>query len=230
MLRAGLTTIIPLISRRLKAPAGIATSVPTNSDGTYKGSYTVGEGWGTNVNSDFLIGASKKFNKFTVDASFGGNTFRAKSHNFNETATNLTVRDFYSIANGVTKTPTYGFSQTRVNSLYGLAEFGYNSMLYLNFTGRTDWFSVLNPTYNSKFYPSVSGSFVFSELLKDQKWLTYGKLRGSWAQVGSSNGVNAYDGLLTYSLGTNQFNGQTTASIAGGGAAPNLLLAAVYGY
>lgn len=210
-----------------KIPGGIATSIPTNSDGTYKGSYNVGESWGTNVNADFLVGASKKFNKFSVDASFGGNTFRVKNHNFSENASNLTVRDFFSIANGVTKTPTYGFSQTRTNSLYGLAEFGYNSMFYLNFTGRTDWFSVLNPKYNSKFYPSVSGSFVFSELLKDLKWLTYAKLRGSWAQVGSSNGVNAYDGLLTYSIGTNQFNGQTTASITlpnNVNLAPNLAL------
>ena len=82
---------------------------------------------------------------------------------------------------------------------------------------------VLNPLYNDKFYPSVSGSFVFSELLKDMTWMTFGKLRASWAQVGSSNGVNAYDGLLTYSIGTNQFNGQTTASISGSGA-PNPLL------
>jgi outer membrane receptor protein involved in Fe transport len=96
-------------------------------------------------------------------------------------------------------------------------------MFYLNFTGRNDWFSVLNPQNNSKFYPSVSGSFVFSELLKDQKWLSYGKLRGSWAQVGSSNGVSAYDGLLTYSIGANQFNGQTTASITSS-TAPNPLL------
>jgi TonB-linked SusC/RagA family outer membrane protein len=206
-----------------KSPSGIATSVPTNSDGTYKGSYNIGEGYGTNVNADFLVGASKRFNKFTVDASFGGNTFRVKNHNFNDAISNFTVRDFFSIANGVTKTPTYNFSQTRTNSLYGLAEFGYNSMFYLNFTGRTDWFSVLNPENNSKFYPSVSGSFVFSELLKDQKWLSYGKLRGSWAQVGSSNGVNAYDGLLTYNIGTNQFNGQTTASI-GTSSAPNPLL------
>jgi TonB-linked SusC/RagA family outer membrane protein len=197
-----------------KSPGGIGTSIPTNSDGTFKGSYNVGEGWGTNVNADFLVGVSKKINKFSVNASFGGNTFRVKNHTFNENASNLTVRDLFSISNGVTKAPTYGFSQLRVNSLYGLAEFGYNSMFYLNFTGRTDWFSVLNPKYNSKFYPSVSGSFVFSELLKDQKWLSYGKLRGSWAQVGSSNGVNAYDGLLTYSIGANQFNGQTLASIA----------------
>jgi len=204
-----------------KTPGGIGTSIATNSDGTYKGSYNVGDSWTTNVNADFLVGASKKFNKFTVDASVGGNTFRFKTHNFSENASNLTVRDFFSIANGVTKTPSYGFSQTRVNSMYGLAQFGYNSMFYLNFTGRTDWFSVLNPLNNSKFYPSVSGSFVFSELLKDQKWLSYGKLRASWAQVGSSNGVNAYDGTLTYSIGTNQFNGQTTASISSS-SAPNL--------
>jgi TonB-linked SusC/RagA family outer membrane protein len=197
-----------------KSPGGIATSIPTNSDGTYKGSYNVVEFWQTNVNADFLVGVSKKINKFSVDASLGGNTFRYKTHNFSETATNLTVRDLFSISNGVTKTPSYSFSQTRVNSLYGLAELGYNSMFYLNFTGRKDWFSVLNPKYNSKFYPSVSGSFVFSELLKGQKWLSYGKLRGSWAQVGSANGVGAYDGLLTYSIGTYQFNGQTTASIS----------------
>jgi TonB-linked SusC/RagA family outer membrane protein len=197
-----------------KTPGGIGTSVPTNSDGTYKGSYTLGESWGRNVNADFLVGVNKKFNKFSVNASVGGNTYRVINHSFTETASNFTVRDFFAISNGVTKTPSYSFSQTRVNSLYGLAELGYNSMFYLNFTGRKDWFSVLNPKYNSKFYPSVSGSFVFSELLKGQKWLSYGKLRGSWAQVGSANGVGAYDGLLTYSIGTYQFNGQTTASIS----------------
>ena len=203
-----------------KAPGGIATSVPTNSDGTYKGSYNIGEGQGININADFLVGVTKNINRISFDASFGGNTFRVEGHNSNMSATNLTVRDFFSIANGVTKTPTYGYSKTRTNSLYGLAEIGYNSMLYLNVTGRTDWFSVLNPENNSKFYPSVSGSFVFSELLKTMTWLSYGKLRGSWAQVGSSNGVNAYDGLLTYAIGTNQFNGQTTASI-GTSSAPN---------
>ena len=203
-----------------KSPGGIGTSIPTNSDGTYKGSYNVTTSKGTNINADFLVGGSKKFNKFSVDASFGGNTYRVKGDNYSINASNLTVRDFFSIANGVTKTPSYGFSQNRTNSLYGLAEFGYNSMFYLNFTGRTDWFSVLNPESNSKFYPSVSGSFIFSELLKGQKWLNYGKLRGSWAQVGSANGVNTYEGLLTYSIGTNQFNGQTTASIANG-TAPN---------
>ncbi len=204
--------------------SGIGTSIPYNTaDGTYKGSYSLGESKGTNVNADFLIGANKKFDKFSVNASFGGNTYRVNNHNFNDAMSNFTVQDFFSIGNAVTKTPSYGYSVTRTNSLYGLAEFSWNSMFYLNFTGRTDWFSVLNPLNNSKFYPSVSGSFVFSELLKDMKWLSFAKLRGSWAQVGSSNGVNAYDGLLTYGLSTYQFNGQTTGSIASG-SAPNPLL------
>jgi len=204
-----------------KVPSGIGTSQPMNtSDGTYKGRYEVSEGWGTDLNADFLIGGGKQFGKFGFDASIGGNTFRSVNHNFNEAVTNFIVRDFYSISNGTNKTPTYTFSQFRVNSLYALADFSYGSMLFLNLTARQDWFSVLNPANNSKFYPSISGSFLFSELLKGQSWLSYGKLRGSWAQVGSSNGVNVYEGNLTYTIGANQFNGQSTASITQTGA-PN---------
>lgn len=204
-----------------KVPSGIGTSQPINtSDGTYKGSYNVSEGWGTDLNADYLIGGSKQFGKIGVDVSIGGNTFRVINHDFNQRVTNFTVRDFYSISNGTNKTQSFGFSQFRVNSLYALADFSYGSMLFLNLTARQDWFSVLNPANNSKFYPSVSGSFVFSELLKSLPWLSYGKLRGSWAQVGSSNGVNVYEGNLTYSIGANQFNGQSTASITQTGA-PN---------
>jgi TonB-linked SusC/RagA family outer membrane protein len=204
-----------------KVPGGIATSQPLNtSDGTWKGSYGVSEGWGTDLNADYLVGGSKQFGKFSVDASFGGNTFRTVNHNFNQSVSNFIVRDFYSISNGTNKNQSFGYSQSRVNSLYGLAEFGYNSMIYINFTGRQDWFSVLNPLNNYKFYPSVSGSFIFSELLKNLPWLSYAKLRGSWAQVGSANGVGTYEGNLTYSIAQNKFNGQSTASISGG-TAPN---------
>ncbi len=206
-----------------KRPGGIGTSQPKESDGTWKGTYSVFEANESNVNADFLVGANKEFGKFSVDASFGGNTFRNEYKRFDITATHFTVRDLYSISNGVTKTQDFDYRQSRVNSLYGLAEFGYNSMFFLNFTGRQDWFSVLNPASNSKFYPSVSGSFLFSQLLTNQSWLSYGKLRGSWAQVGSANGVNIYEGNLTYNIANNQFNGQTLATIAGTGAPnPNL--------
>jgi len=196
----------------------------TNSDGTYRGSYNINQTTTTDINADFLFGGSKEFGKFSVDASFGGNTQRSEFRNLNQSATNFTVAGVYTIPNGTVKTQGMAYSKSRINSLYGWTEFGWNKMLYLNLTGRNDWFSVLNPENNNKFYPSVSGSFVFSQLLPNMKWLSYGKLRASWAQVGSIAGVNPYDGVLTYGINQNQFNGQTLASI-NGGTAPNPFLA-----
>lgn len=223
MPREDSTTIILSALPNPKYPGGIGTSQPMHTDGTWKGAYNVSENMGTNINSDFLIGANRDFGRLSVDASFGGNTFRIKNHNFYVNSSHFTVRDLYSIANGVDKSQGFGFSQSRVNSLYGMAELGWNSTFFLNFTGREDWFSVLNPNSNSKFYSSVSGSVLFSEFLEDLDWLDYGKLRGSWAQVGSANGVNTYEGYLKYGINADQFNGQTLASISGSGAPnPNL--------
>ena len=223
MLKAGSTMIVVIISQSGNTLNGSGAEVLTNNDGTYRGSYNLSQATTTDINADFLVGGSKEFKKFSVDASFGGNTLRSEFRNLNQTATNFSGPDLYSIPNGTVKTQAYGYSQSRINSLYGLAEFGYNGLIYLNFTGRNDWFSVLNPDYNSKFYPSVSGSFIFSELLKNVKWLSYGKLRASWAQVGSIAGVGPYEGLLTYTYNANPFNGQTLASVNGSNA-PNPLL------
>jgi TonB-linked SusC/RagA family outer membrane protein len=197
----------------------VATTTPTV---TYRGNYNVNQITTTDINADFLLGTSHQLGKFSVDASFGGNTQRTEFKQMVQSATNFTVPDLYSYRNGTVKGAGDGFNynRTRINSLYGLAEFGYNGLVYINLTGRNDWFSVLNPENNSKFYPSVSGSFVFSELLKNFTWLTFGKLRASWAQVGSVAGVGPYDGVLTYSLNANLFNGQTMASINGNNA-PN---------
>ena len=202
---------------------GTGAEVLTNSDGTYRGSFNLNQTTTTDINADFLVGASKEFGKFSVDASFGGNTLRTEFRNMNQSATNFSGPDLYSIPNGTVKNQSFGFSRSRVNSLYGLAEFGWNRMLYLNVTGRNDWFSVLNPENNSKFYPSVSGSFIFSEFFKNLNWLSYGKLRASWAEVGSVAGVNPYDGVLTYNYNQNPFNSQTLASVAGNNV-PNPLL------
>ena len=203
---------------------GTGAEVLTNNDGTYRGSFNINQTTTTDINADFLIGGGKEFGKFSVDASFGGNTLRGEFRNLNQSANNFSGPDLYSIPNGTVKNQGLGYSQSRINSLYGWAELGYNKLLYLNVTGRNDWFSVLNPEFNSKFYPSVSGSFVFSELLKNLAWLSYGKLRASWAEVGSIAGVNPYEGVLTYTYNQNLFNGQTLASVNGNNV-PNPVLA-----
>lgn len=208
---------------------GAGTTTPVNDDGTYKGNYNIRQVATTDLNADFLVGVNKEFGKFSVDASVGGNTLRSKWQSSDDRVTNFTVPNLYSLANGTIRTPTFGYSESRVNSLYGWTEFGYNGMFYLNLTGRQDWFSVLNPKNNTQFYPSVSGSFIFSELLPNLTWLSYGKLRASAAEASSVNGVGPYDGLLTYSIGNNQFNGQTLANVSGNLAPnPNITLFKTY--
>lgn len=194
---------------------GAGATTLLNGDNTYRGNYNLRQETTTDINADFLIGGNKDFGLFSVDANFGGNTWRTKWQRMDQASSNFVVPDLYSLANGTVRTQGYGFNRSRINSLYGWAEFGYNDMLFLNFTARNDWFSVLNPAMNSKFYPSVSGSFVFSELMKSQGWLSFGKLRASWAQVGSANGVNPYDGVLTYAINANQFSNQTLAGVSG---------------
>jgi hypothetical protein len=131
----------------------------------------------------------------------------------------FTVRDLYSFENGITKSdpdnPTrHDIYREQVNSVYGFAEFGYKNTVFVNFAARNDWFTVLNPNNNSYLYPSVSGSFVFSELLPTLTWLNYGKLRASYADVGSANGIGAFTGLLTYGILPNTFNGMSLGTIS----------------
>src|SRR5690606_41587374 len=57
----------------------------------------------------------------------------------------------------------------------------------VDFSARNDWSSTLSKNNNSFFYPSVSTSLVLSDALNWQSSaLSYAKIRGSWAQAGSS--------------------------------------------
>ncbi|BAV06770.1 TonB-linked outer membrane protein, SusC/RagA family [Filimonas lacunae] len=210
-------------------PTGTGSSTPLNSAGTgFNGTYSIAQGTARQMNSDFLIGANHAFKDFTVDLSAGGNIYTVLNRNSVLSVVDFIVRDLYSFENGLTKSDPdnltrHDYYREQVNSLYAFAELGYKNMLFLNITGRNDWFTVLNPKNNSYFYPSFSGSFVFSELTKNLPWLNYGKLRASYASVGSANGIGAFTGLLTYGILPNTFNGLSLGNIPGANS-PNPLL------
>jgi TonB-linked SusC/RagA family outer membrane protein len=85
---------------------------------------------------------------------------------------------------------TDGTTKKRLVGAYGEFGVSYKSIAYLTLTGRNDWSSTLPLANRSYFYPSVSGSLVFTELIPRNKILSFGKIRGSWAQVGKD--ANAY--------------------------------------
>jgi TonB-linked SusC/RagA family outer membrane protein len=201
-------------------PTGTRSSGPAPA-GQFNGYYGVNTSTQRNMNFDFLLAGGHKWGDFTFDGTVGGNTFLASGNGFSESANNFYIRDLYTIGNGVTAGSSYGISKSTVNSLYATADFGYKSFLFLNLTGRNDWFSVLNPEHNHYFYPSVSGSFVFSELFsKLPSWLDFGRIRGSYAYVGSANSIGPYSNSLTFGMSQNLFNGLPIGYI-NNGAVPN---------
>jgi outer membrane receptor for monomeric catechols len=144
----------------------------------------------------------------------GGNQLEQIYTNNNASATNFYIRGLYTIMNGQNKDPQYGYSKKQVNSLYGAAEFSFKNFLYVNVTARNDWFSTLNPQSNNYLYPSVSGSFVLSDALKQRPtWLNYAKVRAAYAEVGGDTGP--YQNNLYYSLNANPLQGQALGTISG---------------
>ncbi len=82
-------------------------------------------------------------------------------------------------------------SSREVQSVFGSATFGYKNMLYLDVTGRNDWSSTLvNTDTPSYFYPSVGVTALISEMATLPEWINFGKVRGTYAQVG--NDVSAF--------------------------------------
>jgi TonB-linked SusC/RagA family outer membrane protein len=163
-------------------------------------------------NLDILIGANKTFGDFGIDINLGGNQMLQISDNVNTAVTNFYVRDLYTIGNGQVKNPGYSYGKKKVNSIYGSAEFSYKNFLFVNVTGRNDWFSTLNPQSNSYLYPSVSGSFVFSQAFNNvPNWLNYGKLRAAYAEVGGD--TDPYSNNLYYAINANPFNGTALGNL-----------------
>lgn len=102
----------------------------------------------------------------------------------------LALPDFYNLSNSNGKASVVNSSiKSRNVGYYADLNLSYSNYLFLGVTARADKSSTLPTDNNSYFYPSVNGSFVFSELMKEsarEKWMSYGKIRASYAKVGNS--------------------------------------------
>jgi TonB-linked SusC/RagA family outer membrane protein len=153
------------------------------------------------INQEWILGMDKQFGKIRVNAFVGGNKMVRESETVGISGNTFNIPFFTSINNTANRSINYGYSKSGINSLYGSAEISYAGYLFITATARNDWFSVLNPANNSKLYPSLGGSFVFTDAFKDAMpdWLSFGKLRAAWGQVATAN-VGAYAVNPTYSL------------------------------
>lgn len=164
-------------------------------------------------NSDFLLTAAGDLSKnFTGSLSVGGNHLSRYQEQVGFTGTGFNIPGLYHINNARTKATRHNISEKVINSAYFTGQVGFKNFLFLDFTGRNDWSSTLGLKNQSFFYPSVSTSFVFSDLLGSSVGiLDYGKLRVSYAEAG--NDADPYRTTGGYSLSNLNFNGQPYAAI-----------------
>lgn len=183
-------------------PTGHASRGPAPA-GFVNGQYTQEAMRFREINSDLLISATRQFGDFGVNLTLGGNQMDWRRELNSVQVTDFVVRDLYTVQNGRAKDPVYSLSEKAVNSLYGSAEVSFKQFLYLNGTFRNDWFSTLSPENRSIPYPSVSASYVFSESMDLPAWLSFGKVRVGYAEVGGDSDVEPYSNLLYYSINSN---------------------------
>ena len=195
------------------------TNIVPNGAAYYAAAFqNLGETYATvsELNTDFLIGKPFKVtHDFTVTPNVGGNLEKSSVESTTESGVGFVIPYVYTITNTASKSIAYGDAKSDINSLYGTLELAYKSYLYLDGTARSDWFSTLasSASPNNKLniiYPSVSGSFVFSELWKPN-WMDFGKIRAGWANVGAA--TSPYQTLLNYGLLPSQLNGMPLGTI-----------------
>ena len=194
--------------------------VPSTNAFTPLGYFQSGLEQTDKTNFQGIVNYNQRFlkDKIGLNILAGAQSERDANRSSTANGTQWVVPDFYSVSNLVNRdlvsyrsTTLDGTGSGGTNSVFGEANIDYNNLFYLTVTGRQDWFSVLNPGFNSIFYPSVGASFILSEVVKMPKFIDYAKLRSSWAEVGSAT-VNAGSINQTYAVSTVNAYGLPTLS------------------
>jgi TonB-linked SusC/RagA family outer membrane protein len=194
-------------------PAYPSAAIETSNGGYQEDTYTAGE-----INHDLMVTAKHDFTDDFSGSLMVGNNLRLNNANTTATSTNassgLIVPGWYNFGNsdGPVAATNLRSVQRRV-SLYAGLDLSYRQMIYLDATARNDWSSTLPVNANSFFYPSVSGAFIFTELMKGSNFnriLNYGKIRASWAQVGNDAGPYLLNTTFSQTSISNGYTGGNT--------------------
>lgn len=174
------------------------------------------------TNLEYIIGLNQSFSDFAVSGLFGGSWMRRNFETLNGRGERFNIPFLHTISNAQVNNFNYGISESGINSLFGSAEISYQDILFLNVTARNDWFSTLPTESNSILYPSIGGSFVFSDAFDMPDFITFGRIRGSWAEVGG--GADPYQLALNYTIVGQGHQGAALGRITQGSVPNNQLV------
>lgn len=162
-------------------------------------------------NFELLAMYNNRWGDFDFTATAGGNIYKVDNSTTITTAQDMQIRNVVALMSFNETSLQENSYRKQINSLFAAVNVGWKNLLYLDATIRGDKSSTLPTGNNTYVYPSVSGSFVFSELIKRGDILPYGKLRLSFAQVGSD--TDPYQLGLVYSKSKFTYPGYTIGYI-----------------
>ena len=140
------------------------------------------------LSTNLMTNFNKQFGDFNFNLLLGTSTDYTKTRRDYQKGWDFQVPDFYSYNNvpDANKKFSHSSSRKRMVSVFGEFRMDWRNAIFLTVTGRNDWSSTLPKENWSYFYPSVSGAIAFTELMRESMpdWLSFGKIRGSWAKVG----------------------------------------------
>ena len=166
------------------------------------GSYNISKNNLNNININLIAGYQNDWcdGRYSLSAQVGYHQTHQETNRLSSYGSNFLVIDLLSLNNCTPSTITSKKAMTtrRLQALSARVELGYNQMAYLTLGARNDWSSTLPKENNSYFYPSIEGSFIFTEIkgLDKSKWLNYLKLRGAYSQVGKDASPLSIDPAL----------------------------------
>jgi TonB-linked SusC/RagA family outer membrane protein len=156
------------------------------------------------MEGSFLATFKKKVSDLSLNFILGTQAIQEDTRNLQAGTDFLVIPDFYNIGyRSGDANVGESRSKYRRNSAFGDLTIGYKNWLFLHASGRNDWDSRLSKENRSFFYPSVDVSWVFTDAiegLKNNKILTYGKLRGGVAKV-SAVQFSPYSLQATFDVG-----------------------------
>ncbi|MBU2996920.1 SusC/RagA family TonB-linked outer membrane protein [Cellulophaga baltica] len=175
--------------------------------------YNTSEKFFSEENIEALLSYNNDFGEdFSFGMSAGANKMNNNSDELSSSSGKLISEDTFFLSgaeDASTISTTEDFSEREIQSVYGFVDLSYKDYLFFNATARNDWSSALPADNNSYFYPSASLSALISEMVEMPTWISYLKLRGSWAEVGKD--TDPYNTTQVYTLGQGNYNLTTTS-------------------
>lgn len=174
---------------------------PVQPGGRYLEAYV--NHWERNI--DLLLSGSNRLSEdFHVSYNAGGSVLTSRGYNSQALANGLSVPNRFNLMFASAPATSNTTIKKEIQSLYGSAQLDFRQYLYLDVSARNDWSSTLPSPY-SYFYPSVGLSAVLSDMVKMPAWVTFGKVRAAYTQVG--NDADPYQLLQAYYYSPGAGNG-----------------------